>query len=260
MSIESHRIFECIEATAPRQLAEEWDNVGLSVGSYHQQVSTVLTTLDVTEAVVDEAIANHAELIVSHHPLIFRGMKRICFEDYKGALIQKLICNHISVYSAHTNLDAADEGLNTCVAERLGLEQIKALGGDEIIGKIGVLSDPVSPEIFLEKVKSIFEIPVLRTSGPMPKRVRRVAICTGSGAAYMDAAKSKRADVFITGDVKYHDAQRSAENGIWIIDAGHYGTEKLAGQLLKKILRECFSEDELKIIVSSSSQDYFHYH
>lgn len=256
MSVKASRIFECIETAAPRSLAEEWDNVGLSVGSYTQEVHRVLTALDVSQAVVEEAISLKADLILSHHPFIFKGLKRICFDDHTGKLIRQLIQHNISVYSAHTNLDMADQGLNQTIAEMIGLQELKPLAPEGIPGRLGRFQEAYSPEAFIQLIKETLELSHLRSAGPVPEQIKRVALCTGAGAEYMGLAKSKGAHVFLTGDLKYHDAQRGNELGLWVIDAGHFGTEKISGNIIKKILRNTFSEDDLEIFVSKTSEDY----
>lgn len=263
MGIKAGRIFSCIEMTAPRNLAESWDNAGLQIGSYHQDVERVLTTLDVTKEVVEEAIEKKADLIVSHHPFIFNGLKHICYEEYRGDLVRTLIKHDIGVYSAHTNIDIAALGLSDHIAKVLNLKDIKPLGktGDTEngFGKTGILSETMDSDAFLTHLKSCLNIEQMRTAGDIPEKIHRVAVCTGAGAEFMGLAKSVKADVYITGDLKYHDAQRALENHIWVIDAGHFGTEKMVADLLKKILEDAFSPEELTVYRSQVNRDYFQY-
>lgn len=263
MSVKASKIFNCIEEIAPISLAESWDNVGLQIGSYHQQVDRIMTTLDVTDEVISEAIDKKIDLIISHHPFFFNGVKRICLEDSRGKAINTLLTHQISVYSAHTNMDIAEKGINDLIARRLGLTDIRPLEeinrDSDAIGKKGCLPGKMSSDDFIKSVKDQLAVSQLRMAGERPAFVKRVALCTGSGASFMDIAKQKKADVYITGDLKYHDAQRAKENGIWIIDAGHYDTEKFVSGLFKDILENTFSADELTLIESESGQDFFQY-
>ena len=368
MSVKLNKIIQSIETVAPEKLAEDWDNVGLQVGSRQQSISRILLTLDITAEVVKEAVAKKVDLIMAHHPFIFCGLKTLSSDFEKGQLIEQLIKNDIAVYVAHTNLDKAETGLNCYLAELLGLENIRTLEpsnpityykvvvftpvevtekiievmgknragaigdydfctyrssgigtfrplagskpyigttdaltsipedrieaiipaqelknlitqlkknhpyeemaydvfplengrliNENGLGKIGTLKEPIDAAGFIGTVKDKFGLISLRGAGNTPETVRRVAICSGAGADMIGLAKAKRADVLITGDLKHHDGQRALENNFWVLDAGHYGTEKWVVDCIRKILEADLGESCPEMIVAESSRDF----
>ena len=257
MCAKAQTIFSVIEKIAPRSLAESWDNVGLQLGSYRQEVSRVLLALDITKEVVDEAVEKQADLIISHHPFIFGGIKKICFDDYKGDLIRRLISHDIALYAAHTNLDMAESGLNTYIAGVLGLKNIRPMTADDqpAFGCIGEI-DPVMPEEMIRLVKERLGVDTLRVTGLPDHPVKKVALCTGSGSEFMGTAKRLGADVYITGDMKHHEAQRAIESGIWVIDAGHFGTERMVVQWFKDTLEAEKTLKNVDFLIAESIKDY----
>ncbi|MEG2898371.1 MAG: Nif3-like dinuclear metal center hexameric protein [Eubacterium sp.] len=372
MAVKCSEIIQMIEMVAPKNLAESWDNVGLQIGSYKKQVNRILLTLDVTETVVLEAIEKKADLIISHHPFIFNGLKSICTDEQKGHLVAMLIKNDIALYAAHTNLDKAELGLNDYIAKKLEIDErlplepsdeaklykivvyvpteytdkiIRVLGengagfignyshctyrtvgegtfkpldgttpfigkkgemtkveedrietiiNDKMMktiiqklkavhpyeemaydvyplengallnkngsGKIGLLKEAVSPEWLIEKIKNTLQLEHIRAAGNPPEKIRKVALCTGSGAEFMGLAKVKKADVYITGDLKYHDAQRADENNLWVIDAGHFGTEKMVVNLLEEMLKNQLFNQSVEFLRSEKNEDFMRYY
>ncbi|WP_373483932.1 Nif3-like dinuclear metal center hexameric protein [Acetobacterium sp.] len=368
MSVKLNNIIQIIEAHAPEKLAEDWDNVGLQVGSRQQFISRVLLTLDITADVVAEAVNKKADLIIAHHPFIFNGLKTLSTDGEKGQIIAQLIKNEVAVYVAHTNLDKAAKGLNHYLALRMGLEKIKTLepsnptvyyklvvfapvevsqkiievlgkngagaigdydyctyrsfgtgtfrpleganpfigvinqltcvsedrieavvaapdlknliaalkrnhpyeemaydvialenGGlinENGLGKIGVFSQPMEAAEFIAHTKDRLGLVALRGAGKVPDIVRRVAICSGAGADMIGLAKAKRADVLITGDLKHHDGQRALENNIWVLDAGHYGTEKWVTDCFRQMLEAGLGDACPEMIVAESARDF----
>ena len=259
-------IMNALERIAPRRLAEDWDNPGLLVGSYAQRVERVLIALDVDDAVTEEAIARKADMIVAHHPAIFRGMKQLRTDLPLGRRLAALLTHNIAVAAAHTNLDVARGGVNDVLAAQLGLEKLSSFvitaqenGVTESIGRVGTLPTPTSIEDFARAVKERLHVSHVRLAAAAPRPVRRVAVCGGAGADFIDNAVRLGADAYVTGDVKYHDAQRAVEQGLHIIDAGHFGTESPVLPTLAEHLRaELASErGEIEIFVTNTQRDVF---
>jgi dinuclear metal center YbgI/SA1388 family protein len=372
VSVKLGKIIKEIETIAPKKIAEEWDNVGLQIGSSHQEIHRILLTLDITKDVIQEGVDKKVDLIIGHHPFIFKGLKTLTSDQQKGQLITQLIKNDIAVYVAHTNLDKAEKGLNDFLIKKIGLVTSQALdvsdstdyykvvvftpieSSEKIIetfgkngagsignydfctfstsgtgrfrplkganpylgqmneietvkevriegiieksklkvlikqlkinhpyeemaydvyplengrlinqnglGKIGKLELPVSADNFIEMVKKNLDIEHLRGAGIKPKMVSKVAICSGAGADMIGIAKALKADVLITGDLKHHDGQRAIENNFWVLDAGHYGTEKWAMDCFSEIIRSKFNDHDLELIHSKALKDYIQHY
>ncbi|HOM03833.1 MAG TPA: Nif3-like dinuclear metal center hexameric protein [Acetivibrio sp.] len=365
MSIKAREIIKYMEELAPNSLAEDYDNVGLLVGSRESIVERILVCLDVTSKIVDEAIAKKADLIVSHHPVIFKGLKRINEDDPKGSIIYRLIKNSIGVYSAHTNLDVACGGVNDYLSSVLGLTKIanlkdyraeklykivvfvphesvdsvrdamsragagwignysdcsfmtagtgtfrplegtnpyigttgnlekvdeyrletivsqkdlkkaieamvKAHPYEEVaydiypleikgrqygMGNVGALDIPKSLEEFVAVVKEKLGVKNVRVIGGINREIKKVAVFCGSfDREVMEAAKSK-ADVLVTGDVKYHDAVDMLEMEMCVIDAGHFNTERIIADRLFELIKENFPQ--IEVMKSNMEEDPF---
>ncbi|MBQ7036991.1 MAG: Nif3-like dinuclear metal center hexameric protein [Clostridia bacterium] len=257
------RIFEitnAIEKYAPKELASSYDNVGLMLGDSNAEVSAVLLTLDVDLAVAMEAKAVGAELIISHHPLIFNPVKNITADTPEGKCLLYLIENHIAVYSAHTNLDSTLGGLNDLAAQFLSLSSTVPLevNGEAGIGRIGVLPVPMKLSQLAEEIKKIYHVPHLRFVGNGERMVSKVALCTGSGGDLTLLAKDKGADVYITGDVKYNVAREADANNIGLIELGHYESEFIAVDLLEKIITH-YGGISVNIFKSHANRNVFSY-
>jgi len=224
MTVKCQDIINYIESIAPPQLAENWDNSGMMLGDRNSIVNKVIVCLDVTPGVADEAISASADLILSHHPLIFKGIKSIIQGNLTSGTIIKLLKNDVAVYSAHTNLDAAREGVNDNLAKVLELTDIKYLneGG---IGRVGNLTAPAVLKDFIQAVKKQLNIDSIRVIGNMDKKIRRVSVFSGSFDGNWTDIIREGSDVLVTGDIKHHTALEALELGLTIIDAGHYATE-----------------------------------
>ncbi len=229
---------------APQELAAEWDNVGLLVGSAGAAVKRVLITLDVTEWAVDEAIRLGADLIVAHHPLMncrWHEVQNVLDDNAQGRTIAKLLKNGVSAICMHTNLDAADGGVNDILAKKLGLAELSMLS-DEKIGRVGTLKCEKSLEEFLEDVIQLLGCRGLRyRDGGKP--VRKVAVGGGACAELIPNALALGCDTFVTADVKYHDFLDA--NGVNLIDAGHFETENPVCEAIRDHLAERFPALEL---------------
>lgn len=371
MPVECREIFNLIEEIAPPHMAESWDNTGLQVGDPRAEVDKVLLALDVNHRVAEEAKEKGAGLIVSHHPIMFKPHKSIRLDRPDGELIGYLIRNNITVYAAHTNLDAAAGGINTVLAGKLGLddlnvlhetgweryiklavfipvghvenvrtalseagagwignyshctfmtpgtgtfkpmegtnpyigrkgevEQVEEIKLETIVptgkldavlramleahpyeevaydlyplensgpayglGRVGVLPEPVTFREFAEKVKKALGLPAVRLGGIFESHVRKVAVCSGSGAELWPAALDAGVDTFVTGDIKYHTAQEMLAAGLKFVDAGHYGTEAVFLPVLQSYLvdRCCKVSMAVKILLSQTNTDPFTY-
>lgn len=222
-----------LEEFAPRIFQESWDNAGFCIGDPQQEVTGVMLGLDCTPALLDEAIACGANLIITHHPLIFHGLKRIDPTDAIGSLVYRAIRADLAIYSAHTNADKVFDGVSGWMADRLGLTDCeildpdpKAVGPDGRsvgLGMVGNWSEPVPADQFLERVKAAFGTPCLRTSAPLNRPIRRVAVCGGSGSSLLSAARKAGADAFLCGDLSYHHF--FTDQTCWLVDVGHFESE-----------------------------------
>lgn len=211
------------EQLYPKNLAYEWDNVGLQVGTLNKEITNILLSLDLTIEVVEEAITKKANLIVVHHPLIFSAMKSVNTDTFKGKIIEKLIKNDITLYVAHTNFDISNFGMNQILANMLQLKNLTIL--DEIteeegLGLIGEIST-TSMIDYINIVKKTFNIDNARFIGDMNKKVTKVAISGGSGSSNIYKAKFKKADLYISGDLTYHHALDCKAIGLNALDVGH---------------------------------------
>ncbi len=353
--LNGEQIISLMGEIAPKRLAEDWDNVGLQIGDSRQNVENVLLTLDVTMAVVEEAIERDCQMIISHHPVIFNGLKAIHNGNQTGRMVMKAIKNDLLIYTAHTNLDITAGGLNDYLAGMLGLDEINTLhktdynkiykfvvfvpednaeelaqiifsnGGGKLgdyshtsfvtpgegtfkplaganpqignkyvlnhisekrietivpedklknviravelkhpyeevaydiypilkqgssrgLGRIGRLQQSVVLKNYIELIKDRLDLPVLKYIGNLQKKIKKVALCTGSGSEFIDDAYFAGADLYLTGDIKYHDAQHAEEKGLAVLDIGHYASEVIVKDLLKNKLTS-LSEKKLK--------------
>jgi len=366
MSNGCQSLIRAIEEWAPLQLAEDWDNCGLQVGDRTQEIHKVFVALTPTLAVVERAIAAGADMIVTHHPLLFKPMKQITTDKEQGKIVHLLLKNGISLYSAHTNLDITVDGVNDVLAQRLDVRNLRPLadctyetlyklvvyvptgyenqvrtaicgagagwiGGysdctfqgkgqgtflpregtnpftgkvgelefaeeyrletvvpqsklsavltamesshpyEEVaydifrlenkgacsgLGRIGELPTEMTSEEFLQYVSGKLGQPFLTYAGQAAK-IKKVALCGGSAASYMTAAKANGADAYVTGDVKYHDGQLAEELGILVIDAGHFATEQAIVEKLAEFLRK----QNVEVVVDTNEKDFLqHFH
>lgn len=226
-----------LEELAPLAYAEDFDNVGLLVGDEDCQVTGILVTLDTLENVIDEAIVNDCNLIVSFHPIIFGGLKKLTGVTYVERVVIKALKNNIAIYSMHTALDNCIDGVNAKICEVLGIESPEILipkkNTDEEIGMgmIGYLKKPIDETQFLTHIKKSMNASCVRHSNLLGRPVQKIAVLGGSGAFAISAAKEAGADVFITADVKYHQFYE-AEDKVLIADIGHFETEQFTKNLL----------------------------
>ncbi|WHH59566.1 Nif3-like dinuclear metal center hexameric protein [Petroclostridium sp. X23] len=358
-------IMGMLEQLAPIRLAENWDNVGLLLGDREQPVNHMMVTLDVTMEVVQEAVKKKVNMIIAHHPFIFKPLKAVVQQDYLGAMVRTLIKNDIAVYAAHTNLDICQGGLNDILADKMNLKNIQVLDvlsrkklnkivafvpvgyedavrqtmtsagagwignysdctymtggtgtfkplegtnpfigkqgkvekteeyrletvapaekvkdiiqamievhpyeevaydvypleveGDAVgLGRIGYLEEPTPFHAFISSLKKVLGIQYVKCVGDENKLISTVALCTGSGGDFISSAIQKRADVYITGDIKYHQAQLAQQAGINLIDAGHYETENIVVPYLIEYLSNKCKDADVKISASERNDN-----
>lgn len=239
-------IASAIEKFAPKSLQESYDNAGLQVGDPESAVTAVLLCLDVTEDVIREAKERECSMIVSHHPLIFKGLKSLTGADATQRLVIEALKNNIAVYSAHTNLDSVWDGVSHEIARRLCVKDLEVLEPHEDNSRagLGVVGNikPLPKIEFLRKIKDTFKVTSLRYSAQSPSLVvRRVAVCGGAGASLITSAIKAKADILVTGDVKYHDFTSYGDE-IIIADIGHYESELCSREILSRVIRENFPE------------------
>ena len=241
-------IIDHLHSIAPNAYQESYDNSGLLVGSYEAEVKAVLVSLDVTEAILDEAMERGCNVVISHHPIIFSGLKRLVGADYVQRIVQKAIKNDINLFAIHTNLDNVYEsGVNTYIAKRLGLKEVQILKqkeGFELDQRVGAgIIGEITPTIedyFLEIVKEKMAVGCIKHTALLGKPISKVAICGGSGRFLLSEAIRQGADVFISSDFKYHE-YFDADGQIVIMDIGHYESEQYTTELLGGLLTEKFS-------------------
>lgn len=238
---------------------EDYDNSGFLAGDSRSDYKGALVALDMTEAVLDEALAEGLNLIVTHHPFIFRGMKRMTDRTADGRLLMRLIESGVCLYAAHTNLDNMPWGVNGALAARLGLlntRVLRAYDGERSdigAGLVGELPESEPAEAFLLRVKALLGLPMVRTSPlstarcPLPT-IKKVAICGGSGSDFIGDALAARADIYLTGDLKYHDFQRT-DGRMLLADIGHYESEQFAREVIARTIGERFADSPCRISV-----------
>jgi len=234
-----------LQQIVPTGLAEEWDNVGLLVGDPGQQVRRVLLALDPTAALIDQAAAKRYDLVVTHHPVIFRPLKTVRTDTPTGRFIATAARNQISVIACHTNLDSSQGGVSDHLAQSLGLVDIRPLapsrgeyGLDCGLGRIGILPTPVDASTFLDRLRQACSPPWILEAGIRPEQVTTVAVCGGSCSDLAEATFNMGTDVFVTSEVKHSVARWAADAGLWLLDAGHFATEQLAMPFFRDILRQ----------------------
>ena len=253
-------IIRVIEEFAPLSLQEGWDNSGLCIGSPEDVVSSVLLGLDCTPELVDEAIACGADMIVTHHPLIFSGLKKISPDNPVGEAVIKAIKAGISIYAAHTSADKVIAGVSGAMAARLGLEDVQILDEDGEgtgLGVVGNLPEPLSAEEAVKLVKKSFGLKAMRASKPVDGKISRVAMCGGSGGSLIGAAMNSDAQLYISGDISYHNF--FTRDGFMIMDIGHYESEIEIVDILFSLIKKNFPTFAVRITQNIYSNPIFYF-
>lgn len=260
--IKVNNIIKEMELLAPTYLKEDFDNVGLMVGDKNKEVKKVLLALDCTLKVIEEAKKENVELIITHHPLIFKRPSSITTDTLQGKKIIELIKNDISLYSSHTNLDSVENGLNDTIVSILGFDNFKILEKNKRddkagIGRIVSLNESIQLEDLISKIKKSLNINNLRVVKGKDK-VNKIAIINGSGQDFIGKAVALGADCIITGDTTYHFASDYKEMEISILDVGHFASEQITFFNVMENLKEKFKDVEF--ITSTVEEDPFSFY
>ncbi|MPQ42225.1 Nif3-like dinuclear metal center hexameric protein [Clostridium tarantellae] len=259
-------LIKIIEAIAPISLKEDFDNVGLMVGDRESKINKVLLALDCTLDVIEEAKNLEVDLILTHHPLIFRKPSSITTDTLLGKKIIELIKNNINLYSAHTNWDSVKDGLNDTLVKILGFENSKIISKNNLdnncgIGRIVDLDSTIKLENILNNIRKTLKIEHLRYVGELDKNIKKIAIVNGSGQDFFEVSKKLGADLIITGDTTYHYVSDYKEMGLSIIDIGHFNSEWTVLQKVnEKVIEEINNKGEnLTIFISKNSKDPYNF-
>ena len=255
-------ITAAIEAKAPLTLQEPWDNSGLQVGHRDEEVTGVLIALDPTPERIEEACETGANMVVSHHPLIFKGLKNITDSNRVQKAVETAVMNRIAVYSSHTSLDNTENGVSGLVARLFGAKTVDPLiptfeGAKTGTGAVFSLPE-MSPSEFIETVRQKLHLKAVRFSNPAtgPSSIHKIAVCGGSGGGFIDDAVKAGVDAYITGDIRYHDFIDYADK-ILLVDCGHFETEALCRYLLADIIQKEFPN--LAVTISTQETNPVNY-
>ena len=247
-------ILNILNREAPFSLAESWDNVGLLVGNPEQEVTAVLAGLDPTNSLVDEAIAQGANTIITHHPVIFKPLPTINTAVPSGKLLETALSNRIAIIGCHTNFDSAEDGVSDILARQLGLVALSPLvptandaSASTGLGRIGTYSHPLASTDFITRVLDVLGLTHLQVAGHLPRKITTVAACGGSGSELATLSHQLGADVYLSAEIKHDVAIWAVENDFCIIDGTHYATEKPAVALLVEKLKQAGIRENWKI-------------
>lgn len=229
-----------LEKLAPPVYAESWDNTGLLVGDREKEIQKILVAVDATDRVIEEACRAGADMLVTHHPLIFTGLKAVNADDFIGRRVRRLIREDICYYAMHTNFDIAGD-MAGLVVKKLPFKETKVL--DETadglgLGRIGLLEEPMTVKHLTEIIKASLEIPNAVLYGDENRIIERVVIMPGSGGSEIGAAVRQGAELMVTGDIGHHEGIDALAQGLMILDAGHYGLEKVFVEDMEHKLNE----------------------
>ncbi len=237
-----------LENSFPLELQEDFDNCGVQCGDVEQEITGALVCFEMSERVIDEALSQHANLVISHHPLMLkRGICKIEPTNRVGKVICKALANNMVLYSMHTNVDSGEGGGNDAFAEKLGLHDVRVLVPSANLdpqrnglGRIGLLPKPMPVQEFLCYIKEKMSLQVVRYYVRTERMIERVAVCGGGGASFIDDAVAAGADAYVSGDIKYHDFFK-AEDHMLVADIGHYEGEYFIKEIIYKVLKENFT-------------------
>lgn len=248
MSVTVGQIVDLLNTIAPFDLAEEWDNVGLLVGDRSDRVENVLCALDFCEEVLEEALHSDVQMIITHHPILFRGRRNLNGDDPEGKLLLRLARSGIALAAAHTNYDNVHPGVNDALAQTLHLQEITSLQNGMCLGSI----EPTHLDAFCAEVEKMLG-GVVRMYGESKRVVRKVAVLGGAGEDFIANAIEAQADVYITGEVGYHKALSAVENGLCVLEAGHAATENPAILMLVGALQNAANDVQYNVRVLCSA-------
>lgn len=252
MSVALRQIYDWIDEIAPFDGAEAWDNVGILAGSADQQIEKALCALDLNAAVLEEAVERKAQLIITHHPILFSGRKNLREDDAEGRLLCALVREKIGLIAAHTNYDNAEDGVNDCLAQRLSLTEVEAL---ESGMRIGVPREKRLGD-FVKAAQQALGGPI-RCYGEANRIISRVAVLGGAGGSLAEIALKADADAYLTGEISHHRAWDAYAEGMCCMEAGHAATELPAISALAEGLQRRANRVQCKIRICVSEVDLF---
>lgn len=255
--VTTDKIVEFLEKFAPAQFAEDYDNVGLLIGDKNKKINKVLITLDADEAVVRDAVELGCDLIISHHPLIFKPLKRVVSDDSISRTIIELIKNDISLISVHTNFDGVKSGLCDLFLDKIAdTKERCAIEGDTDngSGRMAEMKEAKTLSEILSTIKEKFSLESLNYVGNADKEIRKIAVCNGGGADFLYQVKDAGCDAFVSGDFKYHHARFAYENDIALVCVPHYNAEIMFCEYVKELLEKEFKES-IEIYVTDKNID-----
>ena len=250
--MECKKVIEILEKQSPKSDACDWDNVGLLVGREDKEIQKIYIALDATDEAIEEAIANGADMLLTHHPMIFKGMKRVTQEDFIGRRVIRLIQNDMVYYAMHTNFDVM--GMADLAADYLGISDTRVLEitsvsetGEEGIGRYGSLKKEMTVRECCEEVKQAFSLENVKVFGDLERKVKTAAISPGSGRSVISNALQAGVDVLITGDIDHHEGIDAVAQKLTVIDAGHYGVEHIFIPYMEQYLKREAKELEIAV-------------
>ena len=250
------KIIDAVEEIVPGEFAEEWDNCGIQVGDPGWYIEKIWVALDPLPEVMAAACQADVDLVITHHPLIFKPLTAIDTSRLEGFIIQQALDHQVAIYAAHTNLDRVKDGVNDVLASRIGLSNITSLSiegasGKPGFGRIGNLPQPTSLDLLINNIKQALDVDHVKVAGNLDTRVQTVAVCSGSGSGMVGDFFDAGADVFISGDLKYHDARNFEFARKALIDIGHFASEHLIVETLAEQLNRHFQDKGLVLKVES---------
>ncbi|MFH2091086.1 MAG: Nif3-like dinuclear metal center hexameric protein [Pseudomonadota bacterium] len=258
-------MLDILNQIAPFEIAEKWDNSGLQAGNLNWEVNKIMIGLDVTMPLMNAAKKSKSDLVLTHHPLMILPEKTFDFQKMPGSAIQMAATDKISIISVHTNLDKANDGLNDYFASKIGVEKTMPFLPDHLnqdsdvqksgMGRLGSLKTSLTLNDLARQIKNRLKLSNIRITGELKKKVKNIAICTGSGGSLIDEFIRSKADVYITGDIKYHEARAVEQASKAIIDVGHFGSELMVVDLLSNRLNLVFNNAGLNIEIKKFSKE-----
>lgn len=250
--MECKKVIELLEKQSPKSYACDWDNVGLLVGREDKEIQKIYIALDATDEAIEEAIANGADMLLTHHPMIFKGMKRVTQEDFIGRRIIRLIQNDMVYYAMHTNFDVM--GMADLAADYLGISDTRVLEitsvsetGEEGIGRYGSLKKEMTVRSAVKRSSRAFSLENVKVFGDLERKVKTAAISPGSGKSVISNALQAGVDVLITGDIDHHEGIDAVAQNMTVIDAGHYGVEHIFIPYMEQYLKREAKELEIAV-------------
>lgn len=266
MSVSIHDLLASLDLLAPFSLAENWDNVGLLVGSPDAAITSILLGLDPSLRLLDEAISQGANTIITHHPLIFHPLTAVITDTPVGIFLEKALAHTINIISCHTNLDNAAGGTSDALALALGLTGLTPLRPGAIeatgTGRIGLFDPPLTGAAFMDRLFQTLQLATIQVAGTIPEQVKSVALCGGSGSDLAATARARGADLYLSAEIKHSTGRWAEECGFCVIDGTHYGTEQPVMPLLHARLQALVATNNwpLEIFLTQTEQPPFSYY